>query len=70
MIAEGLIQNRNFEEERIMKKAYATPIAEKIEFRYERVVAQSGSSCGIKYENIDNDGVNGCDHQIPVTKVN
>ena len=52
-----------------MKKAYETPMAEKIEFRYERVVAQSGSDCGTKFENIGPDD-SGCTVQKPVTKVN
>ncbi len=52
-----------------MKKAYVTPVAEKIEFRYsDQVAAQSigGTSCTQNWWGFGDDQTSGCSHTVAV----
>ena len=39
----------------MMKKAYVTPTAEKMEFQYEKAVVAYSGNCGSSYSNIGDD---------------
>ena len=49
-----------------MKKTYATPVAEKIEFRYSDQVIASGLSCTQNWFGYGNALTAGCDHSVAV----
>ncbi len=54
-----------------MKKAYATPVAEKIEFRYNDQIAASGSdipalSCTQNWIGLRDDSLATCSHTVAI----
>lgn len=50
-----------------MKKAYATPVAEKIEFRYnEQIAAESGLTCTQVWTGYRDDSIATCSHTVAV----
>ena len=49
-----------------MKKTYVTPIAELVRFDFRDQVVAASVKCVEKFQNVDNDGVNGCDTQVSV----
>lgn len=46
----------------MMKKTYETPVAEKVEFRYQEQVAASASNCISAWINV---GLNYCESDTP-----
>ena len=49
-----------------MKKTYVTPIAELVRFDFRDQVVAASVKCVEKFENMDTDGVAGCDSQVSV----
>jgi len=58
---------KNETEDIDMKKTYATPVAEKIEFRYnEQVAATSGLTCTQVWLGYGDGLTSGCSHTVQV----